>query len=77
MYTTCGGNVALDANTTQYIATPGYGDSGYSDNLDCTWSISGPQNSYIIATFEVFALEDECYDKIDVVDGKKHFVKRK
>ena len=68
----CGGNVVLDANTTQYIGTPGYGDNGYSDNMNCTWSITGPQNSFIIASFEVFMLEEECRDKIDMTDGKKH-----
>ena len=66
VYTACGGNISLGVNETWLIGTPGYGDLEYSNNMNCTWDITAPQNSFIVSTFETFELEEGCYDRFNI-----------
>ena len=61
----------MNVNETWWIGTPGYGDIEYSSNLDCTWSVTAPQNSFIVATFETFNLEEGCYDRFNI-EGREN-----
>ena len=53
VYTACGGNISLGVNETWLIGTPGYGDLEYSNNMNCTWDIIAPQNSFIVSGFDI------------------------
>ena len=70
---TCGGNL-MATETGQQFASPGFTDSGYSNDMTCTWNIVSSDGSPIFLSFHTFELEElylgQCVDSVTVEEGR-------
>ena len=64
------------SNVKQHLVSPNY-PNFYSNNIDCEWSITAPEDQLVQLVFDKFSVE-ECCDKLEVslsynLDRKRNF----
>ena len=60
----CANKNLVASDVKQHLVSPNYPDS-YSNNLDCSWEITAPENQLVQIVFDKFAVE-ECCDSLKV-----------
>ena len=60
---------ALEGNNTGVIYSPGF-PNNYPNHKNCYWTIGKYPYNKLVLNFTFFDLEDGCYDKVIVRDGR-------